>query len=82
MKNCRVCVFWDSQDSSGGELGWCKRAAPQPTGWPVTQAWEWCGQYTSALGHRFAGLTKLLQLLLAILVLLTIIALTVSRLTG
>lgn len=57
-----------SEASEAVEVGLCHRAAPQQSGWPVTGAIEWCGEFKTATAQRIRVAFSFVRLLLAMLV--------------
>lgn len=57
---CETCRWWDTDNWSGEELGYCRKAAPtawlreiadesldtrRDTVWPVVSRTDWCGEH-------------------------------------
>lgn len=79
---CRDCAFWELQEPAEADLGFCRFPAPSLTGWPVTQALEWCGHYSSSRRALYERTMTILKLLLGIVVFVAIIAISIARIAA
>ena len=60
---CGDCMYWEKKPRSDEEYGWCRRSAPRPitfiltdehvhesydVQWPETSPFDWCGEFRAA----------------------------------
>lgn len=80
---CHKCRFWViSEASEAVEVGLCHRAAPQQSGWPVTGAIEWCGEFKTATAQWIRLAFSFGQLVLAALVTVWLIGSGIQQMWG